>query len=142
MPLEMKQEIVSSIEVNAAVSAVRSAPAPAALDRMPADGYTILHAYPSPVIEAKWTECLRHASAAAHYASPAFFLEPYFRGKKPFAVLAIVGGEAIGVLTGIHQDGKVISGLETRVHLALDERRDVTEARISRQSCARFVAWA
>jgi CelD/BcsL family acetyltransferase involved in cellulose biosynthesis len=128
MPLEMKEEISNTFASHAQVSAARSATAPAAQERMPADGFTILHAYPSPVLEGKWTECLQHTTAPAHYASPAFFLEPYFRGKKPFAVLALVGGEVVGVLTGLHEPGKVVSGLETRVHIAMDERRDPNEA--------------
>jgi hypothetical protein len=128
MPLEMKEEISSTTEVQPKVSAARPATAPAVNDAMPTDGFTLLHAYPSPVLESKWTECLQHTTAPAHYAAPAFFLEPYFRGKKPFAVLAIVGGEVVGVLTGLHEPGKIVSGLETRVHIAVDESRDPAEA--------------
>jgi Acetyltransferase (GNAT) domain len=128
MPLETKEEVSSTVELQTKVAVPPSATASTAQDRMPADGHTILHAYPSPLLESKWAECLQHATAPAHYASPAFFLEPYFRGKKPFAVLAIAEGEVIGVLTGLHEPGKVISGLETRVHIAMDERRDPEQA--------------
>ncbi|MES2221032.1 MAG: GNAT family N-acetyltransferase [Acidobacteriota bacterium] len=121
----MKEE---TSETGLSCSPEESANAPATQERMPAEGFTILHEYPTPLLEMKWAECLQHTTAPAHYASPAYFLEPYFRGKKPFAVLAIADGEVIGVLTGLHEPGKVISGLETRVHIAVDERRDPTQA--------------
>jgi hypothetical protein len=133
MPLEMKEKASSTIDLQPSipVAGATTQPGivrPTASEGLRSDGFTILHAYPSPALESKWTECLRHTTAPAHYASPAFFLEPYFRGKKPFAVLAIAGGEVVGVLTGLHEKGTVVSGLETRVHIAVDERRDPSDA--------------
>lgn len=133
MPLEMKDKVSSVIDLDPSIRAARTTAQPGIVHRaadegLPGDGFTILHAYPSPALESKWTECLRHTTAPAHYASPAFFLEPYFRGKNPFAVLAIAGGEVVGVLTGLHEKGTVVSGLETRVHIAVDERRDPNDA--------------
>lgn len=89
--------------------------------------HRILHAYPDPQLELKWLECLAHANDPAHYASPAFFKELYFREKKPFAVLAIVNEEVVGVLTGVHEKEKVISGLESRAQIAIDRRYDAYE---------------
>ncbi|MGO8719737.1 MAG: GNAT family N-acetyltransferase [Acidobacteriaceae bacterium] len=133
MPLEMKEEVSSEVDRQPSIPVARAAAQlgtmrPAANEKLPGDGFTILHAYPPPALEAKWTECLRRTTAPAHYASPAFFLEPYFREKKPFAVLAIVGGEVVGALTGLHEHETVVSGLETRVHITVDERRDPKEA--------------
>ncbi len=95
------------------------------------EDFVVVHEYPSPMLEIKWLECLAHAVAPAHYASPAFFLEPYFVDKKPFAVLAIASGEVVGILTGVHQNGTVVSGLETRVHIAVDERCDPSKTSLS-----------
>lgn len=132
MPLEMKEEVSREVDRQASIPSARAAQISAMSstpeEGMPGDGFTILHAYPSPVLESKWTECLQQTTAPAHFASPAFFLEPYFRGKKPFAVLAMVGGEVVGALTGLHERDTVVSGLETRVHIAVDERRDPQEA--------------
>ena len=132
MPLQMKEEISSMIDPQPSTPVARTTARPGivhAVDEgLSRDGFTILHTYPSPALESKWLECLRHTTAPAHYAFPAFFLEPYFRGKNPFAVLAILGGEVIGVLTGLHEKGTVVSGLETRVHIAIDERRDPNDA--------------
>lgn len=90
--------------------------------------FAVLHAYPDPEIEAKWLECLAHADAPQHFASPAFFLEPYFAEKKPFAVLALEDGRVTGILTGLHDRKTVVSGLETRVHIAVDQRHDPQQA--------------
>lgn len=132
MPLEMKSEVSRTIDLQPSVPVVKTAHAatvrPTSSVEMPRDGFTILHAYPSHALEAKWVECLSHATAPAHYASPAFFQEPYFRGKNPFAVLAIVGGEVVGVLTGLLEKGMIVSGLETRAHIAVDERCDTNGA--------------
>ena len=86
--------------------------------------YRILHSSPEPQLESQWLGCLAHAVDPAHYASPAFFKELYFRDKKPFAVLAVVGEEVVGVLTGLHEGQTLVSGLESRVHIALDGRQD------------------
>jgi hypothetical protein len=94
-------------------------------DRERRVGYRILHAYPEPELELKWLECLGHATDPAHYASPAFFKELYFKDKNPFAVLAMMNEEVVGVLTGLHEKTKVISGLESRAHIAVDVRYNV-----------------
>ena len=90
-------------------------------------GYRILRAYPEPQLESKWFDCLAHSTNPAHYASPAFFKELYFRDKRPFAVLATVGDEVVGALTGLHSGEMVVSGLESRVHIAVDARYDADE---------------
>jgi hypothetical protein len=92
------------------------------------DGFAILHAYPDPATEVKWLECLAHSEAPQHFASPAFFLEPYFAEKSPFAILALDDGNVIAILTGLHNHKTVVSGLETRVHIAVDARRDPQKA--------------
>lgn len=83
--------------------------------------------YPGDSIRDSWLECLAHATLPCHFASPAFFLEPYFRTRQPFAILAMLGDRVIGVLTGLHESGEVRSGLQTRVQLAIDSRFDTAE---------------
>ena len=75
--------------------------------------YRILHAYPESQLESKWLGCLAHAVDPAHYASPAFFKELYFEDRRPFVVLAIMGEEVVGALTGLHEGQTVVSGLES-----------------------------
>lgn len=89
--------------------------------------YRILHSYPEPPLESKWLGCLAHALDPAHYASPAFFKELYFNGRRPFAVLAVMGAEVVGALTGLHEGQTVVSGLESRVQIALDGRHDAND---------------
>jgi hypothetical protein len=83
--------------------------------------------YPTDPIRDAWLECLAHAKLPCHFASPAFFHEPYFRAKSPFAILAMKDDRVIGVLTGLYEPGEVRSGLTTRVQLAVDSRYDSAE---------------
>ncbi|MGH9326253.1 MAG: GNAT family N-acetyltransferase [Terriglobia bacterium] len=69
-----------------------------------------LYSYPAPEMEAKWRDYLNRVECPAHYDTPEFFEEPYWAGKKPFAVLALEDGQVAGVLTGIHLPGEVVAG--------------------------------
>jgi Acetyltransferase (GNAT) domain len=83
--------------------------------------FQILHEFPSSGVEKLWREFLKRASCPAHYDSPAYFLEPYWSGQQPFAILAFDRDAVIGVATGLHLDGKVACGLPERPQVQVDE---------------------
>ena len=84
----------------------------------------VLHTFPSPAIESAWRDLLLRVPVPSHYTSPEYFLEPYFEGKRPFAVLALQGGSVVGVLTGFHERESVTCGLPTRPQIQLDPAVD------------------
>lgn len=84
----------------------------------------VLHAVPPPAIESLWRELLQRVPMPSHYTSPEYFLEPYFDGKRPFAVLALRGNSVAGVLTGFHEGNTVMCGLPTRPQIQLDPAAD------------------
>lgn len=81
--------------------------------------FEIVHQFPALSLERPWRECLSRASCPAHYDSPEFFLEPYFAGKRPFAVLAVENGAVTGVLTGFHLGDQVKSGIQSRPQICI-----------------------
>jgi hypothetical protein len=86
--------------------------------------FTTIHEYPSGDLERSWQECLMRVECPAHYDSPAFFLDPYWRRQNPFAILARDGPDVTGVLTGLHPAKQVISGLASRPQICLDATRE------------------
>lgn len=90
--------------------------------------WTILHEYPSPDVEASWREFLARTEFAAHYVSPEYFREPFFRHKNPFAVLAWHEGNIVGALTGIHEGEEVVCGQKSRPQCCLEESVEVAES--------------
>jgi hypothetical protein len=87
--------------------------------------FVILHDFPSPEVEGGWREFLRRVEYPAHYDSPEFFREPYLPGgKNRFAVLALNQGLMTGVLTGVHEGDRVVSGLESRPQICVDTTVD------------------
>jgi Acetyltransferase (GNAT) domain len=93
--------------------------------------WTILHEFPSPAVEAAWRECLNQADFAAHYVSPEYFREPFFRDKKPFAVLAWQDEKIAGVLTGMHEGGQVICGQKSRPQCCFADSADMVSVAAS-----------
>jgi hypothetical protein len=83
-----------------------------------------LHEYPDKELEHRWNDFLRRADFPAHYVAPEYFLEPFFRRKRPFAVLAWQDDEIVGALTGVHEDGQVVSGLLSRPQCCVDKSAD------------------
>jgi hypothetical protein len=77
-------------------------------------GLSVLTAFPGEAVAASWRECLASADFPTHYTSPEFFLEPFFLGRAPFAVLAIQGHRVLGVLTGLKEAGRVDCGMTLR----------------------------
>jgi hypothetical protein len=93
--------------------------------------FRILHEFPAPDLEIAWRDCLSRVECPAHYDAPEFFREPYWTGKRPFAVLALDGVTVTGVLTGLHESGHVLSGLASRPQICVDrtkETRPILEA--------------
>jgi hypothetical protein len=87
--------------------------------------YEIVHEFPALKTETAWRDLLSRLEAPSHYDSPEFFLEPFWGGKRPFAILAVDGDRMTGVLTGIHERERVISGLPSRPQIAVDPAADV-----------------
>src|SRR5258708_4800332 len=81
--------------------------------------FSVLHAFPQRELEVRWRDFLRQADCPSAYETPEYFLEPYWEGKRPFAIQALRQGEVVGVLTGLHLHDRVISGLPARPQLCI-----------------------
>src|ERR1700722_1314830 len=80
---------------------------------------------PSSELEGLWNECLDDCEFASHYASPQFFLEPYFRDSSIFAILAQrADGRVEGALTGTRQSHQIVCGHSSSPQLCI--RRDTS----------------
>jgi hypothetical protein len=84
--------------------------------------FLILHQFPEPDTERRWRDCLAHVEFPAHYNAPEFFLEPFWKARRPFAVLAIERGLINAVLTGCYQRNQVVSGLPSRPQICVADR--------------------
>jgi hypothetical protein len=84
--------------------------------------YEIVHEFPGPKIEAPWRDFLSRLELPSHYDAPEFFLEPFWSGKRPFAILAFDGDRMVGIVSGIHQDGHIICGLPARPQISVDPK--------------------
>jgi hypothetical protein len=90
--------------------------------------YEILHEFPAHRAEAAWRDLVSRLEIPSHYDAPEYFLEPFWDGKQPFAVLALEGDRVVAVLTGIHEGKQVISGLPSRPQIAVDPNTDTIAA--------------
>jgi CelD/BcsL family acetyltransferase involved in cellulose biosynthesis len=88
------------------------------------ENYLTLRAFPSPEHEAVWRDFLGRAEMPSHYDSPEFFLEPWWEGKRPFAILALHDGKVVGSLTGVHETNRAECGLPTRPQICFDRTAD------------------
>jgi len=86
--------------------------------------FLILHEFPSREIEAKWREFLEDVECPAHFNAPEYFVEPYWDGKRPFAILALHQSRVVGVLTGVHEGEETVSGLQSRPQVCLAKSAD------------------
>ena len=86
----------------------------------------ILHSYPDDtrVID-RWREFLTRADFAAHYVSPEYFREPFFRDKQPFVILAWQGDRIVAALSGVHEGQQLTCGLMSRPQISLDNTADL-----------------
>jgi hypothetical protein len=101
------------------------------------DNFIILRQFPGPELEQAWHAFLARAEFPSHYNSPAFFLEPYWAGKRPFAVLALAPGRIVGVLTGVHEGDEGVTGLRSRPQICFDKTAD--RAAVSRSLIRGFL---
>jgi Acetyltransferase (GNAT) domain len=90
--------------------------------------YEIFHEFPPVEAEAAWRGLMGQLGLPSHYNAPEYFLEPFWTGKQPFAVLTFDGEKAVAVLTGIHDHDQVICGLPTRPQIAVDPNTDLNAA--------------
>jgi len=86
--------------------------------------FLILDTSPTGPIETRWRACLANSDFPTHYAAPEYFVEPRLRGKRPFAILSLVGENVTAVLTGVHDGDRVQSGLSVRPQIAFSRRGD------------------
>lgn len=86
----------------------------------------ILHSYPDDtrVID-RWREFLTRADFAAHYVSPEYFREPFFRDKHPFVILAWQGDRIVAALSGVHEGQQLTCGLMSRPQISIDNTADL-----------------
>ena len=90
--------------------------------------FRILHGFPEPLEECAWREFLSRSDWPSHYTSPEYFLEPYWRGRNPFAVLAYERDRIVGVLTGLHEGNHAVSGLLSRPQVCFDRTTNIFNA--------------
>src|SRR5271165_2283183 len=86
--------------------------------------HEIVHEFPTSQVEADWRDLLPRLEFPSHYDSPEFFLEPFWTGKRPFAILAFEGDRVVGVLTGIHEGEEAVCGLPSRPQISVDPNAD------------------
>jgi hypothetical protein len=100
-------------------------------DNIPAAGggrFVVVHNFPPPDLEAVWREFLTRIESPEQYDAPDFFLEPYWKGSNPFAILAFHGARVVGSATGLHRDGMVTCGLPSRPQICVAKDSDATLA--------------
>jgi hypothetical protein len=84
---------------------------------------------PSGELASLWNECLDNCEFASHYASPQFFLEPYFKDSSTFAILAQrADGRVEGALTGTRQGHQILCGHISSPQLCI--RRDASHSAV------------
>ena len=83
--------------------------------------FLILDRFPDPAIEKAWRACLDEVRFPSHYCAPEFFLEPFWEGKHPFAILALERDTVVGILTGLHENKQTVSGLQWRPQICVRE---------------------
>jgi peptidoglycan/xylan/chitin deacetylase (PgdA/CDA1 family) len=86
--------------------------------------YKILHDFPATDLEQAWRDCLTRVDCPSHYNAPEYFLEPYWRGQKKFAVLATEGKAVTGAITGLHNGRFINCGLLSRPQICIDSTKD------------------
>jgi hypothetical protein len=95
--------------------------------------YLLVRERPTPEIEGLWQDFMGRVEFPDHYTSPHYFLEPHWRGKNPFAILAMNEGRVTGVLTGLDEGKQVTCGLPGRPQVLIDP---TTEARTTAAALA------
>jgi len=90
----------------------------ASLDSAPVQS-RIVHSFPDDAeLERQWRTFLLGADYPTHYVAPEFFLEPFVKQKKPFAIVVSRGSAVVAVLTGVHEGNQVVCGVAGRPQIA------------------------
>jgi hypothetical protein len=103
---------VTTVELETRLEAARSA-------KDSTMNFKILHEFPNADVEKAWRDCLGRVGFPSHYDTPEYFLEPYFAGRRPFAILALDGETVAGILTGLHEGNQVLCGLPSRPQICI-----------------------
>jgi Acetyltransferase (GNAT) domain len=90
--------------------------------------FKILHEFPAPDVERAWRDCLERVEFPSHYNTPEYFYEPYWPEKQRFAVLAFEGNAVTGILTGMHDGGRLMCGLPSRPQICVDPTANTAAA--------------
>lgn len=95
-------------------------------------GVHVLHSFPESALLEPWRRFLLEVDYATHYVAPEYFLEPFVKGKSPFAILVMRGSRVAAVVTGMHDGKTVVCGVSGRPQLAFVPpfERDVQTALI------------
>ncbi len=90
--------------------------------------YKILETSPDSETLLQWQEFLADAEFPTHYTTPNFFVDPYIRGGKRFAVLVYEENKKIAaVLTGVDDGQKLVSGFAVRPQTAFRKGVNLTQ---------------
>src|SRR5256885_1811026 len=86
--------------------------------------FVLVRAFPPAQVERQWRQFLLSVDLRTHYTTPEYFHEPFFRDKRPFAVLSVIGQEIVAVCTGIHDGSAIKCGLSMRPQMAMSRLAD------------------
>ena len=85
----------------------------------------LLRHFPDGPTEKLWREFLTRVDCPTHYDSPEFFVEPYWKVQKPFALLLLYGSRVVAAITGFDQGREILSGLKSRPQISFSRDADV-----------------
>lgn len=83
--------------------------------------YKVFTEHPDELWTRKWNDFLADALFPTHYTTPNFFVDPFVRGGRRFAVLALENEKITGVLTGVDSGKSIVSGLFVRPQICLSK---------------------
>ena len=78
----------------------------------------------------KWNEFLADALYPTHYTTPNYLVDPFVRGER-FAIAALKNNKITGVLTGVDDGRRLVSGLYVRPQVCIGKSVDRLETAVS-----------
>lgn len=115
--------------------------------------FKVLREYPNTYALGRWNEFLSAFPMACHYVSPAFFLEPFWEERDPFAVLVYDSEERVrAVATGVRKHRRLECGMFVRPQVAMCPEKEpvalaavlaegLRTARTQNESSIRLFSW-
>lgn len=76
--------------------------------------HIVLTDLPDGEVLRAWDDLIQNCEDPTHFTSPDFFEDPYVGKGERLAVLVVDGDLAIGVVTGLRADGRIVCGLPVR----------------------------